>query len=173
MFIKNKNKYTHNIQIKPALFSATIGIFSRSIQEIELTNIKIIHYIDWFLLKQLHIFIFLSRVGGSLFLSLCFVVLTLRIKILSSVCRFCHSVLYIPSFTQLNWINFFLLLNINATFKKMGNQKVAGPQWLAYYYYYYLINTGLGQREWVNNDRNDILWWTIPLMTVSCIVLSL
>ncbi len=37
---------------------------------------------------------FLSRVGSYFFLSLCFVVLTLRIKILSSVCRFCHSVLY-------------------------------------------------------------------------------
>ncbi len=38
LLLKNKNKDTHNIQIKqiqPALFSGTIGIFSRSIQEIE------------------------------------------------------------------------------------------------------------------------------------------
>ncbi len=47
-------------------------------------------------------------------------------------------------------------MNINAILKKVGNQKVAGPQWLAYYYYE-LIKTGLGQREWVNNDRNYIL----------------
>ncbi len=36
LLLKNKNKDTHNIkQIKSALFSGTIGIFSRSIQEIE------------------------------------------------------------------------------------------------------------------------------------------
>ncbi len=36
---------THNIQIKKSvLFSGTTGIFSRSIQEIEWTNIKINHY---------------------------------------------------------------------------------------------------------------------------------
>ncbi len=35
LLLKNKNKDTHNIRIKPALFSGTIGIFSRSIQEIE------------------------------------------------------------------------------------------------------------------------------------------
>ncbi len=49
LLLKNKNKDTHNIQItqiKSALFSGTIGIFSRSIQEIEGTNIKINHYID-------------------------------------------------------------------------------------------------------------------------------
>ncbi len=44
-------------------YNRTIGIFRRSIQEIEWTNIKII---DWFLLKQLY-YIF----------SLCFVVLAL------------------------------------------------------------------------------------------------
>ncbi len=37
---------THDIQIKQSvLFSGTIGVFSRSIQEIDWTNIKIKHYI--------------------------------------------------------------------------------------------------------------------------------
>ncbi len=47
---------TYDIQIKQtnsALFSGTIGVF-RSIQEIELTNIKVKHFIYWFLLKQLY-----------------------------------------------------------------------------------------------------------------------
>ncbi len=37
---------TNTHKINSALFSGTIGIFSRSIQEIEWTNIKIKHYID-------------------------------------------------------------------------------------------------------------------------------
>ncbi len=118
-------------------------------------------------------FFFFWRIGSSFFLSLCCVVLTLRIKNISSVCRFCHSVLYTTIYSKLvlHFNLFIFSAEHKCYFKKVGNQKVAGPEWLAYYYY--LINTGLGQREWVNNDRNYILGWTIPLMTVSCIVLSL
>ncbi len=55
--IKNKKKdahYKYTNKTNSALFSGTIDIFSRSIQEIEWTNIKIKHYIDWFLLKPLY-----------------------------------------------------------------------------------------------------------------------
>ncbi len=62
--IKNKKKVTHykytydSNKTNSALFSGTIFIFSRrSIQVIESTNIKIKHFIEWFLLKQLYNFL--------------------------------------------------------------------------------------------------------------------
>ncbi len=62
---------THNIQIKQtcALFSGTIGIFSRNIQEIELTNIKIKHY-RLISFKAAALF-FLSKVASYFFFVCC------------------------------------------------------------------------------------------------------
>ncbi len=62
LLLKNKNKDTHykytwyTNKTYSALFSGTIVIFSRSIQETEWINIQIKHYIDLFLLKQLYLF---------------------------------------------------------------------------------------------------------------------
>ncbi len=84
-------------------------------------------------------------------------------------------------------------LNINALLKNVENQTVADPQWLPQYFFP-SINVNVDQQlfgcpdspkyiilcsaqeineyrfgttcEWVNNDRNYILGWTIPLITV-------
>ncbi len=78
LLLKNKNKDTHykytyyTNKTNSALFSGTTGIFSRNIKEIEWTNIKIKHYIDWFLLKQLYFVSVKTREFFSLFVFCCF-----------------------------------------------------------------------------------------------------
>ncbi len=83
-----------------ALFSGTIGVFSRSIQEIEWINIQIKHYIDLFILKQLYIFVSVKRGSFFLIVFCCF-----NIKNKNSVILYLYHHLFKITFKP-EWVSF-------------------------------------------------------------------
>ncbi len=69
-------------------------------------------------------------------------------------------------------LNEFLSSAEHTCYFEEGGKKLLVHSDLHIIIIFFFINTGLGQREWVNNDRNKILAWTIPLMTVGCMFSS-